>query len=324
MSLSLLIDRDKYLRNEIRDAFQLSELRLKFEKTRPILAPPKTKHSSLVGVAFDYLLRFYLEKLNGLPYDREKQWVAEIAKNRLSESCESTRIEKFERLQQESTKINQCSQRELMIASALSDHYPDSVLLPAYKHSLEIIEKVRSLQENFLETGRLSRELIRQTLRMSYIDPVLRSGRGIEDIGKDADQLDIEDIEQQLSLIDDKLFKSKNRCLLNPTFGKGSQLVGGADADLIIDDKLIDIKTTKKLELPLNDFCQIIGYLLLHRIGGTSSGSGEFKIEQLGIYYSRYGYLFLFNVKDLISENSLNTFTKWFENYVRNQKGQNI
>ena len=211
-----------------------------------------------------------------------------------------------------------------MIASALSDHYPDSVLLPAYKHSLEIIEKVKSLQENFLETGRLSRELIRQTLRMSYIDPVLRSGCGIKDIGKDADQLDIEDIEQQFSLIDDKLFKSKNRCLLNPTFGKGSQLVGGADADLIIDDKLIDIKTTKKLELPLSDFCQVVGYLLLHRIGGTSSGSGEFKIEQLGIYYARYGYLFLFNVKDLISENSLNKFTKWFENYVRNQKGQNI
>lgn len=324
MNLSLLIDRDKYLRNEIRDAFQLSELRLKFEKNRLLLAPPKTKHSSLVGVAFDYLLRFYLEKLNGLHCHRENQWVAEKTKNILSESCESTRIEKFERLEQESIKINQCSQRELMIASALSDHYPDSVLLPAYKHSLEIIEKVKSLKENFLETGRLSRELIRQTLRMSYIDPVLRSGRGIEDIGKDADQLDIEDIEQQFSLIDDKLFKSKNRCLLNPTFGKGSQLVGGADADLIIDDKLIDIKTTQKLELSLSDFCQVVGYLLLHRIGGTSSDSGEIKIEQLGIYYSRYGYLFLFNVTDLISENSLNTFTKWFENYVRNQKGQNI
>lgn len=324
MNLSLLIDRDKYLRNEIRDAFQLSELRLKLEKTHPLLAPPKTTNSRLVGVAFDYLLRFYLKRLNGLPYDHENQWVAEKAKNILSESCESTRIEKFERLEHESIKTNQCSQRELMIASALSDHYPDSVLLPAYKHSLEIIERVKSLRKKFTETGQLSRELIRQTLRMSYIDPVVRAGSGIEYIGKDADQLDIEDIEQQFSLIDDKLFKSKNRCLLNPTFGKGSQLVGGADADLIIDNKLIDIKTTKKLELPLSDFCQIIGYLLLHKIGGTSSGSGESKIEQLGIYYSRYRYLFLFNVTDLISENSLNKFTKWFENYVRNQKGQNI
>ena len=207
-----------------------------------------------------------------------------------------------------------------MIACGLALRYADSVLLSAYEHSLKIIEKVKCLRKEFAETGRLSRELIGQTLRMSYIDPVLRAGRGVEYIGTDADQLDIEDIEKQFSLIDSKLFKSQNRCLLNPTFDKGSQLVGGADADLIIDDKLIDVKTTKKLELSLSDFCQIIGYLLLHRIGGTSSCSGEFKIEQPSIYYSRFGYLFLFDVKDFINDKSLNKFTKWFEDYLRNKK----
>lgn len=322
MSLSSLIDGDKYLRNEIRDVFQLSEVRLKLEKTRPLLAPPKTTNSRLVGVAFDYLFRFYLERLNGLPYDRENQWVAEKAKNILFESCEGTQIENVECLEQESTKINQCSRRESMIACGLALRYADSVLLSAYEHSLKIIEKVKCLRKEFAETGRLSRELIRQTLRMSYIDPVLRAGRGVEYIGTDADQLDIEDIEKQFSLIDSKLFKSQNRCLLNPTFDKGSQLVGGADADLIIDDKLIDVKTTKKLELPLSDFCQIIGYLLLHRIGGTTSHSEKFTIEQLGIYYSRFGYLFLFDVKDLISDKSLDKFAKWFENYVRKEKGK--
>ncbi len=324
MSLSSLIKNDKSLRNKIGDDFQLSVLRQRIEKTRPLLASPNTTNHQLVGTAFDYLLRFYLERLNELPYHSENQWVAEKARNILFESCESTQIERFECLEQESIEIHQCSQRESMIAYALSIHYPDSVLLSAYEHSLKIIEKVKCLRKEFTETGRLSREFIRQTLCMAYIDPVLRSGRGVECIGTDADKLDIEDIEKQFFLIDDKLFKSKNRCLLNPIFGKGSQLVGGADADLIIDDKLIDVKTTKKLELPLSDFCQIIGYLLLHRIGGTSSCSGEFKIEQLGIYYSRYGYLFLFNVKDLISENSLNEFTKWFENYVRKEKRETI
>ena len=283
MSLTSLIREDKYLRYKIRDDFRLSGLRLKFEKTRPLLAPPKTTHSHLVGTAFDYLLRFYLEKLNGLPYQRENPWVAEEATYLLRSYRISTQ----------------------------------------YEHSLKIIKKVKALRNKFNQTGRLSRELIRQTLRMSYIDPVLRSGRGVEYIGTDADQLDIEDIEKQFSLIDDKLFKSQKRCLLNPKFGKGS-LVGGADADLIIDDKLIDVKTTKKLELPLNDFCQIIGYLLLHRISGVDSHGEEFTIEQLGIYYSRYGYLFLFNVKDLINDKSLDKFAKWFENYVRNQKGGNV
>lgn len=87
---------------------------------------------------------------------------------------------------------------------------------------------------------------------------------------------------------------------------------GGADADLIIDNKLIDIKTTKKLEPEsLHDFCQVIGYLLLHRISGINEIK-ELEINQLGIYYLRYGYLFLFNTKDLIDDNSLEKFTEWF------------
>ncbi len=283
MSLSALIKDDEYLRNKIRDDFELRVLRQRLEKTRPLLAPPNTTNHQLVGTAFDYLLRFYLERLNDLPYHLENQWVAEKAVNKLS------------------------------------------AFRPAYEDSRKIIKNVKTLRKKFNQTGRLSRELIRQTLCMSYFDPLFRAGRGIEDIGKDADPADIEDIQKQFSIIDNKLFKSQNRCVLNPTFGTGSQLVGGADADLIIDDKLIDVKTTKTLELHLRDFCQIIGYLLLHRIGGVTSHNEneDLRIEQLGIYYSRYGYLFLFNVKDLIDNKSLDKFTKWFENYLHNKKRGN-
>jgi hypothetical protein len=33
-------------------------------KGSPILAPPLTSNNQLVGIAFDYLLRFYLERIN--------------------------------------------------------------------------------------------------------------------------------------------------------------------------------------------------------------------------------------------------------------------
>jgi len=96
-----------------------------------------------------------------------------------------------------------------------------------------------------------------------------------------------------------------------------SMLVGGADADFVIDDKLIDIKTTKKLELKLNDFCQVIGYLLLHIISGIDGSKELLKINQLGIYYSRYAYLFLFNIQDLIDDHALRRFAEWFESRIR-------
>lgn len=269
MSLTSLIDIDKELRDKIRTTFP----RPKLEKNKSLLVEPHTKRYGLVGTAFDYIFRFYLEKLNNIQ-NKSKTWIAEQA-------------------------------IELLVSNE-----------EVYDAGVDIINNVKELRKEFIETGKLSQELIRQTLRMSYIDPVFRAGVGVEYIGADADKADIEDIEKQFALIEEKLFIAKDICMLNPTFGEASRLVGGADADLVIDDKLIDIKITKKLELKLNDFCQVIGYFLLHRISGID-GRKELEINQLGIYYSRYGYLFLFNIQDLIDENSLQTFTEWFENRIR-------
>lgn len=268
MSLTSLIKNDQELRNKIQSAF----LRPKLDKNKTLLVELQTRNHSLVGTAFDYLFRFYLEKLNNIQ-NQSRGWIAETA---------------------------------LMRLSLLNEQ-------EAYEKGLEIINNVKELHKEFIQTGNLSKELIRQTVRMSDLDPVFRAGVGIKSIGRDANPADIEDIEKQLALINEKLFIAKDICLLNPTFGKASSLVGGADADLIIDDKLIDIKTTKKLELKTKDFCQVIGYFLLHRIEGLR----ETKINQLGIYYSRYGYLFLFNIRDMIDDNSLQAFTEWFENRIR-------
>ena len=271
MSLTSLIRSDKELRDKIRATFR----RHKLEKNRPLLVEPLTKRKcyGLVGTAFDYLFRFFLERINDVQ-NNQKIWISEQA-------------------------------IELLLSHR-----------KVYEAGNKIIDNVKELKNEYIETGKLSQELIRQTLRMSYIDPIFRAGVGIEYIGMDADKADIEDIENQFHLIEEELFVAKETCLLNPTFGKASSLVGGADADFLIDDKLIDIKTTKKLELNLNDFCQIVGYLVLHRIGGIDERK-EIDISQLGIYYSRYGYLFLFNIHDLIDGDSLQAFTEWFEDRIR-------
>ena len=59
MSLTALIDNDKELRDKINSAF----LRPKLEN-KPLLAEPLTKNYSLVGIAFDYIFRFFLENLD--------------------------------------------------------------------------------------------------------------------------------------------------------------------------------------------------------------------------------------------------------------------
>lgn len=269
MSLTSLIKSDKELRDKIRVTFS----RPKLGKNRPLLVEPRIKHHSLIGTAFDYIFRFYLERINNIR-NKSEAWIAEQA-------------------------------IELLVSNG-----------DVYEVGIDIINSVKELKKEYVETGKLSRDLIRETLRMSYIDPVFRAGVGIEYIGADAEEEDIDDIEKQFALVEENWFKTKDICLLNPTFGEASRFVGGADADFLIDDKLIDIKTTKKLELKLNDFCQIIGYLLLHKISGIDEQK-EIEINQLGLYYSRYGYLFLFDIQNIIDDKSLCEFTKWFEAKIR-------
>ena len=276
MSLTSLIETDKELRDEIKAAFS----RPKLEKNKPLLVEPLTKNNSLVGTAFDYIFRFYLERLNSIN-NYSRQWIAEEAITR--------------------------------------PMFNKEVYKEVYEVGVSIVNNVKKLKKEFIETGELSEELIRQTLRMSHIDNFSRAGVRIENIGVDAEKGDIEDIKKQFNLIDEKLFIAQDICILNPTFGEASILVGGADADLIIDNKLIDIKTTKKLEFKLNDFCQVIGYFLLHIIDGINERK-ELEINQLGIYYSRYGYLFLFNTKDLIDDSSLQKFTEWFVSRINQKK----
>jgi len=43
----------------------------------------------------------------------------------------------------------------------------------------------------------------------------------------------LDDLEAMLALVKPRLFRAQRRCILNPTFGSASALVGGADADLI-------------------------------------------------------------------------------------------
>jgi len=51
----------------------------------------------------------------------------------------------------------------------------------------------------------------------------------------------------------------------------------------------------------------------LYKIGGIPDAPVEPKIENLGIYYSRYGELYTFPVEAVIVESKFESFKKWFK-----------
>ncbi len=258
---------NREVKEKIFKEFPKIPFKLKLEKE--ILAPPITNHYGLVGTAFDYLLRFYLKRIN--PKAIERRWVAESAAMKLTSSNK-----------------------------------------PLLKKVENIVSEAKKTYAQYLKSGKMNKKLFRSSILLAQLDTLYRTGYK-KNIGN-VDDRDIKDLKKLVSVIDPKLFKAKKITILNPTFGEGSEIVGGADADLVIDTTLIEIKTTKNLKLRREWFHQIIGYYILSKIGGIDGASSKHKISKLGIYFSRYGELYTITVKTLINERKVLSLIKSFRN----------
>jgi hypothetical protein len=97
--------------------------------------------------------------------------------------------------------------------------------------------------------------------------------------------------------------------VLNPTFGAGSRLVGGADADLLVDDVLVDFKCSVRPGLAIRDVRQVVGYAVLaNRFGvdgldpaAFADWPGDQPVTHLGLYLARAGVLHVFPLNEAIS-----------------------
>ena len=81
---------------------------------------------------------------------------------------------------------------------------------------------------------------------------------------------------------------------LNPTF-EGSRDVGGADADIILNGWLLDLKATINPSISKLFLYQILGYVMLDY-------SNEYDIDAAGFYFQRQGLLFQWPVSELLNE----------------------
>lgn len=274
-------------REDVREGFRERVLRPLVKFDRPLQAAPRTTNYRIVGTAFDYLLRFFLERVN--PHANASIWVAEQGVRRIG-----------------------LPQGELDgDALAEIDANPERQRAEAY------LRDAKSNYEVFLRTGQLTEALLLSALRLAHLDVIIRAGPdrvdwvALESLNPE----DVVDLKALLALVDERTFKTTHTCILNPTFGAASALVGGADADLILDDCLVDVKTTKEPRLDIRDFYQLVGYYLLLGLGGLGSHDAESQqpqVASLGIYFSRFGYLWKVPVEEVVPESVVLELTKWF------------
>jgi hypothetical protein len=277
MSLTSLLKDSADMRERFRAEFLMPPFELGGAKE--LLAPPLSKNYSLIGTAFDYLLRFYIERLN--PKSKTVKWIAKQV--------------------------------------IFGDEDPDDFFAGSCPRKFRnILTKADNDYHRYLANGKIDDNLLRTVLCLAQIDVCCR--RNVDDlylktIGK-TDRKDVKDLAQLIGLAQPKFFRAKKTCILNPTFGRASNLVGGADCDLIIDDALIEIKTTKDFKVRREYFDQLIGYYILYKIGGINGLPKGEPINRLGIYFSRYGCMWLFDVDTVIKEKQLPKFIRWFKSRV--------
>jgi hypothetical protein len=181
-----------------------------------------------------------------------------------------------------------------------------------YEQAYLIITEATEHYTDFLNNQQLTDMLLRSALRLAKIEAIYRSKK----LDPNLDQIDDEDIvdlKALFALVNVEQFTSPEAVLLNPTFDVGSLVVGGADADLILGDALIDIKTVKDFSLERRDFNQLLGYYVLSKLAGVDNAPTGHEIKRLGVYFSRYAYLFLFNVSDVVDSQTFPHFLKWFK-----------
>ena len=244
------------------------------------MAPPLTKNYSLVGTAFDYLMRFYLQRLNSNSI--VGTWVAEEAISLLDNPLISQLLGSSPQLRKKATNI---------------------------------IHHAKELYVKYLTAGRMTDELIKHSIYLAQLDVIYRAGIIDSNLGK-ANRKDVDDLKNLISVANPSILKAEFLCVLNPTFGKASELVGGADADILLDDTLIDIKTVKRLELRRRDFNQLVGYYILFLLGGIDMAPLT-KIEKIGVYFSRYGILHTIPVKSFATDPKFPAFVEWFKNCAK-------
>ena len=147
--------------------------------------------------------------------------------------------------------------------------------------------RLRTLSGIRIDKDLESEDLDKRSIYAAVADTETRSGRGaaswyglIEGGGELEGEL-VADLQALLNIAREKLNLSSPK--FGPTFGIGSHWIGGADADIIDEGCLIDIKCVKNIEATAF-IRQAIAYAML-------DVEDEHDLDSVGIYLARQGIL---------------------------------
>lgn len=237
-----------------------------------------------VGMAYDYWLRAYIQRIN---HDEgEPELVADRSIER--------------------------------IPFGLAEHDLEH-LLPQITEKYHASKEIRKQFSAGISV--IEQDLYEACTFLGYIEDYIRSGR-IRENGYDVNPHEVVDLSQLASRTQEvaHVFRKQSRVLYNPSFGAMSNLVGGADADFVIDDMLVDIKTVRRFGYQIEHVRQLIGYYILAKFDNDF----PVVIDKLGIFFSRFNRFVFVTIEDIQTGFDLEGFSKKFIDILQKRREKDV
>jgi hypothetical protein len=231
-------------------------------------------YSTVVGTAFDFMVRFLIAKKLQLQLGNYFKQTA--------------------------------AYKGLMLMKNLTDK-------KTFDHLAKRFDKCSGFFKNFLISDSFDLEnSLEASCAWARFEQVARSGGVLPEnmdvfFKKDKDEI-IQDLGNLCTVFKDAfintdLIKKESNVVFNPTFGLYSMPIGGADADIFIDGTLYDLKTGKSIGYKWQEVAQIIGYFILHEVSKYSDFPGvslaEMEINRIAFYRARYGVVEYVDISDI-------------------------
>jgi hypothetical protein len=292
---------------------KMADVKAKLKPLRPgpprkipaaLAVQPRSKRFMLVGTAFDYLLRFELQRR--APHAAATSWAAESAAN-------------FWQINDKGRVSGLCLWRDekgVISSQANPENSDEAVTQEVAGQVRSVIERAKTAHAAYLKNTSPARperaDLAAHAIRLARLDEVVRSRQFASMLEEPAAE-DVEDLIAMLAIVPFDALLHDKALLLNPIFGQTSLLVGGADADLIVGEMLMDFKTTKSDEIAVVDLDQLLGYFLLARRQRQADPTFP-AINRLALYFCRHGYLWTWDTTTWTGHPQFAETEEWFFN----------
>jgi hypothetical protein len=274
-----------------------------------LMIEPRSNRYMLVGTAFDYLLRFELQRR--APHALSDRWVAELAPDILWQRGEKGGS---------FTHVFKDANGVISVVRGSDPGIGDEELArETSERARSVVDKAKSAFAAYLKTKAPTlaeqTELARHAIRLAKLEELYRRNH-LDPTFEEAAQEDADDLVSMLAIVPFESLLHDKVLVLNPSFGEASHLVGGTDADLISGNILVDFKATKRSEMQATDLDSLFAFFLLAREQRRIDGKFP-EISRAGFYFCRHAHLWLIDATAWTNHADFEQVEQWFLNRAR-------